>query len=270
MEEGHPVPLDVSITYTLEDSPVPTLTIRHSASLPQYVQGDAEAVANLTIHSYFNLDGYLTPNPDIRQHTIITPSETVLGTLELNDVQIPTGILIPIENVQALDFRVERTLGSKLDQVMKHKGYDHFYMLKSLDGVPSNNNQIGGMRVGGVLFSKESGIKMTFRTDAFGFQLYTGNWLDGSINISKASQLPVKEDKTDGPTYAHIHFSFQCQFTSYCRVRAVYGEYSGVCLEPSAPPDAINSPHPAIRESVIVRRNKPWIQTSSFSFQIPK
>jgi aldose 1-epimerase len=45
-------------------------------------------------------------------------------------------------------------------------------------------------------------------TDAAGFQLYTGNWLDGSLSGKKSQS------------------------------GAPYGQYSGFCLEASAPPNA--------------------------------
>jgi aldose 1-epimerase len=61
-------------------------------------------------------------------------------------------------------------------------------------------------------------------TDAPGFQLYTGNWLDGSCQSK------------DG--------------------KKVYGEYSGFCLEASYPPDSLNSLE--WRDKVILKKGKVW------------
>lgn len=154
------------------------------------------------------------------------------GYLDVDESQIPTGELITFDEDQhgdPMDFRKPRIIDNTIDQVQQFKGYDHFYMLKPPSSVGDGEEEQDLVLAVEV---ETSEIKMQIFTNQIGFQLYTGNWLDGKI--------PLKS----------IHSSNNYSSTS----STGYGKYSGVCFEPSAPPDSIN--HPQWRDQVIISSSK--------------
>lgn len=81
---------------------------------------------------------------------------------------------------------------------------------------------------------------MEVYTDASGFQFYTANWLDGSIEKKKGQA----KNKEKG-----------------------YEQYSSFCIETSEPPNAINMEQ--FRECVILNAKQPeYKQTTRFTIKI--
>jgi aldose 1-epimerase len=200
-EEGYPGDIRVSVRYELSDTD--GLVIDFDTQL---IKGQV-SVVNLTNHTYFNLDGY---KGDILDHELQVNGHS--SYLELDKHQIPTGRVIVPED-SAYNFSRGMRLGDRIDQVQEFKGYDHFYLNEHYDG--QTLSKLATLR------SDKSGIQMDVYSTYFGFQLYTGNWLNGKI----------KRKSSQGYGY--------------------YEQYAGVCMETSQPPNAVNSSQ--FRELVRVR-----------------
>lgn len=156
MDEGYPGDLDVKVKYSLEDT---SLVIEYEAVASE------DTICNLTSHCYFNLSGDKTKK--ITEQYIKINAEKYTPT----DVgSIPTGELADVEGTP-LDLRKLTRIGEHIDddfvQMKYAGGYDHNYVI---DGE--------GFREAAVVYSKESGIKMTFSHDQVGMQFYSGNYLD--------------------------------------------------------------------------------------------
>jgi aldose 1-epimerase len=164
-EEGYPGTLRVSISYSLTDQD--ELTLEYTAT------SDATTVVNLTNHTLFNLSGEgsarsalavrLTLNADA-----FTPIDAGL---------IPTGELRPVTHTE-FDFRQgalisERVRDSRDAQIRIARGFDHNYALN------------GGLtlrpKFAARLEEPVSGRIVEVLTTEPGIQLYTGNFLDGSL-----------------------------------------------------------------------------------------
>ncbi len=149
-EEGFPGRLDVSVTYTLDESGA--LRIAYEATT------DAPTLVNLTNHSYFNLSG--SGNAGGHELRLAASRFTpVDGDL------IPTGALDDVTGTR-FDFREPRKVGG---------GYDHNFVLdKGLTAAPVEIAE---------LHDPASGRVLTVATTEPGIQLYTADHLsDGPFS----------------------------------------------------------------------------------------
>jgi aldose 1-epimerase len=160
-DQGFPGTLTTTVRYTLSAS---TLRIEYSATT------DKDTVLNLSNHSYFNLAGQGKGN--ILGHVLkidasrITPVDATL---------IPTGELKPVEGTP-FDFRTPHAIGERIngDDVQLHlgKGYDHNFVL---------DHPAGELSEAAEVYEPTTGRILQVLTTQPGVQLYTGNFLDGSI-----------------------------------------------------------------------------------------
>ncbi|OON69922.1 aldose epimerase family protein [Hymenobacter sp. CRA2] len=180
-EEGYPGTLEVQVRYTLTHDDV--LRIEYTAKT------DKSTPVNLTQHSYFNLN---PAGADVLGHqlTLAADRYTVVGA-----GLIPTGELRAVQGTP-FDFRQAHTFGERIAQVPG--GYDHNWALNG-----------AGTREAATVYEPTSGRTLTVVTDQPGLQVYTGNFLDGSIRGKGGKQ---------------------------------YGKYAGFCLETQHFPDSPNQP----------------------------
>ena len=189
----------------------------------------AELIDDIVKKTYVNLTTHPYFNlsgmfEESVESSIVHMQPSVEGCMELNEHQIPTGrILLESENPE-LFFYSPKALSESLPKVQQLRGFDHFFLIKKEETVKPF------ISVSCPLLK----VKLDVKSSSRGFQFYTGNWLDGRFK-GKASQ----------------------------NLNSLYGRYSGFCIEPSEPPNAINLP--VFCDGVIVTRQKPWSQTISYS-----
>ena len=165
-EEGYPGNLNTYVKYTLtEDN---ELVVEYQA------ETDKPTVLNLTQHTYFNLSG--ESSGDILDHNLLINADSFLP---VNEKMIPTGEIISVENTP-FDFRKIKKIGKDINiedrQLKLGNGYDHCWVLNDYN---KKSRKIGEVN------SNKTKINMEIFSDLPGVQLYTGNFLDGSLNSKK-------------------------------------------------------------------------------------
>ncbi len=160
-EEGFPGDLRASVTYRFSAENVLSLSYEAAA-------GERNTVANLTNHSYWNLDGHTFGSA--LDHSIRVHASRFTPTNEWN---VPDGRLLPVKGV--FDLRAYRPLRegvlSRNEQIVKVNGYDHNFALDGYDG----KSLFKAADVKGAV----SGRRMEVWTTLPGVQLYTGNHFPG-------------------------------------------------------------------------------------------
>ncbi len=159
-EEGFPGDLSVSVIYRFADN---VLSLDYEAAA-----GDRNTVANLTNHSYWNLDGDTFGS--VLDHSIRIHASRFTPTNEYN---VPDGRLLPVKGV--FDLRAYRTVregvSSPDEQIRKVDGYDHNFVLDAWDG----KRLVKAADLKGAV----AGRRMEVWTTMPGIQLYTGNHFAG-------------------------------------------------------------------------------------------
>ena len=162
MEGGFPGNTDAEISYTLESDG--TVLMEYKAV------SDSDMYFNLTNHAYFNLAGY--DGGDILSHKLKINADSFLP---VDENSIPTGESRKVEGTP-FDFREFKEIGRDIeadyDQLKLTGGYDHCFCL----------NDFGkGCRLAASVKCEKSGLCLDVFTDLPGVQLYTGNFLSGTV-----------------------------------------------------------------------------------------
>lgn len=215
-DNGFPGNVKAYVTYTLTENNA--IDILYEATT------DAPTVINMTNHSYFNLNG--DPTGDILDNILtINASNTTPVAAGL----IPTGEIASVIGTP-LDFTQPKAIGAEInatdfEQVALGNGYDHNWILDTV-----GNEQA----VAASLVSPVTGIKLDVYTNEPGIQVYTGNFLDGTVTGKNG---------------------------------IVYNQRAAICLETQHYPD---TPHQPEWPSVVLRPGEKYTSRCIFAFSVEK
>ncbi len=162
-EEGYPGKLDVSVTYFLGNDN--SLKVEFTATT------DKATPINLTNHCYWNLAGAKAGS--IHDHEMMITADKYL---EVDEGSIPTEI-VPVTGT-SFDFTTAKKLGKDIADTPggDTNGYDHCYALRGQDGK---------LTLAARVKDPKSGRVMEIHTTQPGIQLYTGNFLDGTVGYDR-------------------------------------------------------------------------------------
>lgn len=170
-EEGYPGNLSVRVVYSLSDDDV--FRIEYLATT------DRETVLNLSNHTYFNLSG----GGDVLGHELMLNADKFTP---VDAKLIPTGVIKPVKGTP-FDFTKSTLIGARIEQKDEQLkfggGYDHNFVL---------NGEAGSMNLAAEVYEPQSGRVLTVSTDQPGVQLYTGNFLDGTLKGHGGKLIPKR------------------------------------------------------------------------------
>ncbi len=193
-EEGYPGKLELTVTYTLTDD--------NALILDYQAQADADTVANLTNHSYFNLNGHDSGSAQEHLLQLAASKVTAVGARS-----IPTGEHFDVTGTP-FDFRTMKPIGRDIDmtnpQLALTGGYDHNFVLDA--------DAVGMDKTFAIAYSEQTGIQMECATTQPGVQFYNANF--------------VTDDASKGQGKGGAEYGFRSSF----------------CLETQHFPDSPNQP----------------------------
>jgi len=159
MEEGYPGNLNVKVTYELNNDN--ELKIYYEAKT------DKPTVLNLTHHSYFNLTAH---KETVLGHDLTIFADSMTPT---DSSWVPTGEIVPISGTD-YDFTQPHQVGERINNLAH--GYNiNFVLQKQCTSEPVKAAEV---------YDSTTGRFMEVYTTEPGLQLYTGDYLDGSITGS--------------------------------------------------------------------------------------
>jgi aldose 1-epimerase len=184
---GYPAQITVDVTFTLNNQDQYGIHYHVvNDSNGQNGQPDLNTVINLTNHSYFNLQGEASPaGSAYGQYLTInankyTPTDTT---------QIPLGYEASVKGTP-FNFLTPHTIGSRIDDVSANfnspgynqlliaQGYDHNWVLNPQTPATTGPD---GLNLAARAFDPVSGRQLTVWTDQPGVQVYTSNFLTGTL-----------------------------------------------------------------------------------------
>ncbi len=177
-DQGYPGSLTANLIITMDEDN--NIIFEYSA------ETTAPTPVNLTNHIYWNLNG--AAGSRILDHVLYASSSR---HIQNGPGYIPTGEILSSENTP-FDFKKASVIGD----AMPPEGYDNYLILD--EKKEKDKPDI-------ILSHPETGRKVSITTDAPGFILYTGNFLDGR----------------------------------HCR-RGSLSKHEGLCIETMEYPDAVN------------------------------
>ena len=213
-DNNFPGEVKAYVTYTLtEDNKI---DIQYEATT------DAPTVINMTNHSYFNLSGD-PANMSIMGHLLCLNSRSFTP---VDETYMTTGEIVPTEGTP-FDFLHPKPIGQDIyannEQTRNGNGYDHNWVLETGGDI----NEMAAM-----LYCPESGIALFVYTDEPGIQVYSGNFLDGTVTGKKG---------------------------------VVYKQRYGICLETQHYPDTPNKPQ---WPSAVLRPGETYHSHCIFAFTV--
>jgi aldose 1-epimerase len=178
---GYPGELKVVVTYTLNNAN--ELGIHYSATDES---SNLNTVLNLTNHSYFNLAGQDSPAGSAYSQELLINADKYTPT---DTTQIPLGYEAPVAGTP-FDFTSFHTIGSRIDdvsapdnspgynQLLIAQGYDHNWVLNAQTAATTGPD---GLNLAAKAYDPANGRELIVWTDQPGVQVYTSNFLTGTL-----------------------------------------------------------------------------------------
>lgn len=215
-DQGFPGNVTAKVTYKLTDDNA--IDIQFEATT------DKKTVINMCNHSYFNLSG--DANNPITDHLLYVNADTFTP---VDSTYMTTGEILSVKETP-MDFTIAKAVGTDIDktefvQLKNGNGYDHNWVL---------NTMADASKLAAKVSSPISGITLEVYTNEPGIQVYTGNFLDGTVKGKKG---------------------------------IVYKQRTGVCLETQHYPDSPNKPS---WPSVILEPAQVYKSTCIYKFGLEK
>ena len=215
-EEGFPGELKTIVTYHLTDDNAVAIHYRATTDKP--------TVLNLTNHSYFNLSG--NPTQPATDHILYVNADYYTP---VDSTFMTTGEILPVKDTP-MDFTTPKPVGQDIDkydfiQLKNGNGYDHNWVLNTKGDIK---------QVAARLKSPVTGIVLDVYTNEPGVQVYTGNFLDGTVTGKKG---------------------------------IVYNQRASVCLETQHYPDSPNKPE---WPSIVLEPGQTYQSECIFQFSVEK
>ena len=177
-----------------------TLTEDNAVDIAYEATTDKKTVINMTNHAYFNLNG--DPSVSSMNQILYIASDSITP---VDDTFMTTGEMMAVAGTP-FDFNTPKAIEQDVtnfdnEQIKFGNGFDHNWVL---------NTKCDITKLAAKLTSPVTGITMEVYTNEPGVQVYTGNFLDGTVTGKKG---------------------------------IVYPQRASVCLETQHYPDTPNKPH---------------------------
>lgn len=190
-DNNFPGNVKATVTYTLLSD--------NAIDIDYKATTDKTTVINMTNHSYFNLNG--NPNEPITNNLLTVNAARYTP---VDSTYMTTGEIVEVKDTP-MDFTVAKVVGEDIDkfefvQLKNGNGYDHNWVLDTA----GDDSQVAAS-----LLSPTTGIQLDVYTNEPGIQVYSGNFLDGTVTGKKG---------------------------------IVYKQRTGICLETQKYPDTPNKP----------------------------
>lgn len=213
-DENFPGNVTAKVLFTLTDDNA--IDIKYSATT------DKKTIINMTNHSYFNLSG--NPSKAATDHILYVNADNYTP---VDSTFMTTGEIVTVKDTP-MDFNTPKAVGQDITnfdfaQLKNGNGYDHNWVLNTKGDIS---------QVAAKLTSPESGITLEVYTNEPGIQVYTGNFLDGTVKGKKG---------------------------------ITYNQRASVCLETQHYPDSPNKPQ---WPSVVLEPGQTYNSECIFKFSV--
>lgn len=177
-----------------------TLTDDNAIDIAYEATTDKKTIINMTNHAYFNLNG----NPAVpgTNQVLYIASDSITP---VDSTFMTTGEMMAVTGTP-FDFNTPKAIEQDVtnfdnEQIKFGKGYDHNWVLTTKGDIS---------KVAAKLSSPVTGITLEVYTNEPGIQVYTGNFLDGTVTGKKGIAYPQRasvcletQHYPDSPNKAH-------------------------------------------------------------------